>query len=164
MSPENLVLRPAEPADSATIAGFVRELADYEKLAHEAVATEEAIRRSLFGPTPAAEVVLAELGSGPVGFALYFTSYSTFLGRPGIYLEDLFVRSAHRGIGIGKALLREIARIACERGCGRLEWAVLDWNEPAISFYERMGASAMNEWTTYRLSGAALRAMAQLRD
>ena len=140
---------------------FIRELAEYEKLAHEMVASADTIRDSLFGNNPAAEAVIAEVDGVPAGFALYFTSYSTVLGRPGIYLEDLFVRSAWRGTGIGKALLRHIAGIACERNCGRLEWAVLDWNEPAIAFYEQMGAHPVAGWTTYRLTGDALQAMAR---
>lgn len=159
-----LSLRAADSSDVGTIIAFIRELAEYENLAHEMVATEEAIRTSLFGDDPAAEVVLAELNGSPAGFALYFTSYSTFLGRPGIYLEDLFVRPAHRGTGIGKALLRHVARIACERDYGRLEWAVLDWNEPAIGFYEQLGARAMGEWTTYRIAGDSLLAMAHSKD
>lgn len=159
-----LSLRAADSSDVGTIIAFIRELAEYEKLAHEMVATEEAIRTSLFGDDPAAEVVLAELNGSPAGFALYFTSYSTFLGRPGIYLEDLFVRPAYRGTGIGKALLRHVARIACERDYGRLEWAVLDWNEPAIGFYEQLGARAMGEWTTYRVAGDSLQAMAHSKE
>ena len=157
-------LRDADSSDVATIIAFIRELAEYEKLAHEMVATEDSIRHSLFGDNPAAEVVIAEVDETPAGFALYFRSYSTFLGRPGIYLEDLFVRRAHRGIGIGKALLRHVAGIACARDYGRLEWAVLDWNEPAIGLYEQMGARAMGDWTTYRVSGDSLLAMAQSRD
>ncbi len=153
-------IRAAGPADVDTILAFIRELADYERLSHEMIATPESIRQCLFGPRPAAEVLIAEIGDAAVGFALFFTSFSTFLGRPGIYLEDLFVRPAHRGAGIGRSLLAHVARVACERGCGRLEWAVLDWNEPAIRFYERLGAKAMGEWTTYRVAGDALESMA----
>lgn len=153
-------IRVAEPRDTAAIMAFIRELAEYEKLEHEVVATQAQLRESLFGDTPAAGVLIADYEGSPAGFALFFTSFSTFLGRPGIYLEDLFVRKAYRGNGIGKALLAAVARIALERNCGRLEWAVLDWNAPAIGFYERMGAAAMNEWTTYRVTGEALRAMA----
>jgi GNAT superfamily N-acetyltransferase len=155
-----LRIRPARPADVDSIVTFVRELADYEQLSDEMIATPESMRQWLFGPRPAAEVLIAEYGGEAVGFALYFTSFSTFLGRPGIYLEDLFVRPAHRGAGIGKALLAYVARVACERGCGRLEWAVLDWNAPAIRFYERLGAKAMGQWTTYRVAGEDLNAMA----
>jgi GNAT superfamily N-acetyltransferase len=149
-------IRPALPDDAATIATLIGELAAYEKLAHEAQATAEDIRRSLFGPRPFAEALIAEADGEPVGFALFFHNFSTFRGRPGIYLEDLFVRPEHRGKGLGKALLAQLARLAVERGCGRLEWAVLDWNEPSIAFYRSLGARAMDEWTVYRLDGEAL--------
>ena len=164
LSDTALSLRAAAASDVGAIIAFIRELAEYEKLAHEMIATEESLEATLFGDRPAAEVVLAEVSGKPVGFALFFTSYSTFLGRPGLYLEDLYVQPAHRGRGIGKALLQHVARLAYERDCGRLEWAVLDWNEPAIGFYEQMGARAMGDWTTYRVAGESLRAMAQSRD
>jgi GNAT superfamily N-acetyltransferase len=138
---------------------FIRDLAVYEHLEHEAVATEESLRKSLFGPRPYAEVVFACVAEEPVGFALFFHNYSTFLGRPGIYLEDLFVRPEARGQGIGKRLLTWLAQLAVERGCGRLEWAVLDWNEPSIAFYESLGAKPMDEWRIFRLTGPALTAL-----
>ena len=164
MSENKFTLHPARPEDVGEIVTFIRELAEYENLSHEMLATEREIREWLFGARPAAEVVIARVDNQPAGFALFFTSFSTFLGRPGMYLEDLFVRPEHRGIGIGKALLRHLADIACQRGYGRLEWAVLDWNEPAIGFYERMGAQAMAEWITYRVSGQSLQIMARLPD
>ena len=134
-----------------------RALAEYEKLSHEVVATEAALAQTLFGERPAAEVLLAEEGGRAVGFALFFQNYSTFLGKPGIYLEDLFVEPAQRGKGLGKALLQAVARLAVERGCGRFEWAVLDWNTPAIGFYESLGARPLNDWTVMRVTGEALR-------
>ena len=156
-----IAIRPATPADAPLILTFIRELAAYEKLAHEVVADEAAIAETLFGAKPCAEVVIAEIATEPVGFALFFTNYSTFLGRPGIYLEDLFVRPEARGHGAGRALLGHLAKLAVARNCGRLEWAVLDWNEPAIDFYEKLGATPRSEWTTYRLTGDALRALAR---
>lgn len=142
---------------------LIGELAEYERLRHEVVATEDDLRRTLFGERPAAEVVLAEVegAASPVGFALFFHNYSTFLGRPGLYLEDLFVRSAWRGRGIGRRMLEHLARIAVERGCGRFEWWVLDWNEPAIRFYRSIGAVPMDEWTVQRVTGAALERLAR---
>jgi GNAT superfamily N-acetyltransferase len=142
------------------ILDLIRGLATYEKLAHEVVATEESLRRSLFGPRPDAEVVIAYVNEEPAGFALFFHNYSTFLGRRGLYLEDLFVKPPFRGHGVGQRLLGHLARLAVERGCGRLEWAVLDWNAPAIRFYESLGARPMNDWTVYRLSGDALATLA----
>ena len=156
-----VVIRPAEERDLDAILGLIRELAEYEKLAHEAVADREDVRRHLFGARPHAEVLIAEAGDETVGFALYFHNYSTFLGKPGIYLEDLFVRTSHRGRGYGRALLSKLASIALERSCGRLEWSVLDWNEPAIGFYKKLGAGPMDEWTVYRLTGDALRRVAR---
>ena len=154
----------ATERDVSLILGFIKELAEYERLSHEVVATEDGLRETLFGERPAAEVVIARAGmegdAEPVGFALYFTTYSTFLGRPGIYLEDLFVSPAWRGRGVGRALLVHLARLAVERRCGRLEWAVLDWNEPAIGFYRRLGARPMDEWTTFRVTGEALTTLA----
>ncbi len=149
-------IRPAEPEDAETIIGLIRELAVYEHLEHEARATPEAFRQHLFGPRPFAEAMLAEVEGAPVGFALYFHTFSTFRGQPSLYLEDLFVRPDHRGQGIGKAILRRLARLAVERGCGRLEWAVLDWNAPSIGFYKSLGARPMDEWTVYRLDNEAL--------
>jgi GNAT superfamily N-acetyltransferase len=157
---DGVVLRDANPGDTPVILGMIRELAEYERLAHEVVADEALLRRSLFGPWRVAEVLLAEEGGDAVGFALFFHSFSTFLGRPGIYLEDLFVRPAARGRGIGAAVLARLAAIAVERGCGRLEWSVLDWNESAIGFYRRLGALSMDGWTTFRLTGEALEALA----
>ena len=149
----------ADQSDVPLLLRFIRDLAVYEKLAHEVAATEEGLRRTLFGEHRYAEALIARLEGTPVGFALYFHNYSTFLGKPGLYLEDLFVDPAHRGKGIGKALLRRLAAIAVERDCGRLEWAVLDWNAPAIAFYRSLGAAPMHDWTVFRLEGAALRAM-----
>ena len=149
-------IRPATASDLALILSFIRELAEYEKLEHEAVTNEELLNAALFSPNPAAEVILAFSGEAPAGFALFFQSFSTFLGRPGIYLEDLFVRLPYRRRGIGTELFRRIARIAIERGCGRLEWSVLNWNRSSIEFYQRLDASPMSDWTTYRLTGVAL--------
>ncbi len=156
-----LTIRSAGEQDVATIMGFIRGLADYEKLSHEVVADEELLRRNLFGPTPYAEVIFACEGDTEVGFALFFHNFSTFLGRPGIYLEDLFVDPTHRGKGYGKALLTHLAGLAVERGCGRLDWAVLDWNAPAIDFYKSLGAVQMEDWLTFRLTGDALLDMAK---
>jgi GNAT superfamily N-acetyltransferase len=140
---------------------LIRGLAEYERLASEAVLTEADIRDSLFGERPAAEVLIAEVGGIAAGFALFFHNYSTFLGRRGLYLEDLFVFPAHRGKGIGRALMARLARLAVERKCGRFEWWVLDWNEPAIRFYESLGARAMSDWTVYRLTGDPLARLAR---
>ena len=155
-----LSLRPAAPADVPLVLALIRELAEYERLAHEVVATPELLERWLFGERPAAEVVVAELGGEAVGFALFFHNFSTFLAQPGIYLEDLYVRPAARRHGVGRALLAHLARLALGRGCGRLEWAVLDWNEPAIGFYRRLGAEPMHDWTVFRLTGDSLARMA----
>jgi GNAT superfamily N-acetyltransferase len=146
----------AEEGDMALILDFIRQLAVYEKLEHEVVADEERLRATLFGEHSFAEVVIAEHQGEPAGFALFFHNYSTFLARPGLYLEDLFVRPELRGRGIGKLLLQMLARIAVDRGCGRFEWWVLDWNEPAIRFYRRLGAQSMDEWTVFRVTGDAL--------
>jgi GNAT superfamily N-acetyltransferase len=153
-------IRPAGPDDAALVLGFIRELAEYERLAQEVSATEEALRRTLLAEDAVARALIASLDGQPVGFAVYFFNYSTFLGRPGLYLEDLFVRPAARGRGIGRRLLAHLARIAIERGCGRMEWAVLDWNERAIRFYRSLGASPNEEWTTYRLAREELRRLA----
>ena len=155
-----LALRTATAADTALILRFIVELAEYEELAHEVVATEDELARTLFGATPAAEVVIAEWDGDAVGFALFFGSYSTFLARPGLYLEDLYVRPSHRSRGIGLALLRHLASLAVERGHGRFEWSVLDWNEPAIRFYRSVGAVPLADWTRFRLTGDALAALA----
>jgi GNAT superfamily N-acetyltransferase len=155
-------IRPAGPDDSATIANLVRELAVYEKLEQFVTATAEDFRRCLFGERPAAETLLAEIERQPVGFALAFPTFSTFRGQPGMYLEDLFVRPEHRGRGIGKALLATLAKVAVLRGYGRLEWAVLNWNSPALGFYRSLGARPMDEWTVYRLDEAPLRSLAAL--
>lgn len=150
-------IRPATPADVPVILALIRELAAYEKLADQVAATEEALRATLFGARPAAECALAFAADGaPAGFAVFFPTYSTFLAKPGLWLEDLFVRPEHRGRGIGKALLLHVARQANARGCGRMEWSVLDWNQPAIDFYERLGARRLREWQICRLTGDAL--------
>jgi GNAT superfamily N-acetyltransferase len=158
--PADLTIRAATPDDTATILSFIQDLAEYEKLAHEVVADEPALRATLFGARPAAEVLLAELAGAPVGFALFFPSYSTFLAKPGLYLEDLFVRPAARGRGVGRALMSALARIAVSRDYGRFEWSVLDWNEPALAFYRSLGAKPQSEWTVQRLTGAPLAALA----
>ena len=155
-----LAIRPAVAADVSLVLRFIRDLAEYERLPHECVATEALLRETLFGPEPQAEVLLAELDGEPAGFALFFHNFSTFLGRPGLYLEDLFVRPAARGHGVGRALLARLAAIAVERGCGRFEWAVLDWNEPAIGFYRKLGAVPLDDWTVQRVTGEALRRLA----
>lgn len=157
---ERLEIRPATEADVPLVLTFIQELAEYEKLRHEVVATEEQIREALFGPRPYAEVLLAELGGEPVGFALFFHNFSTFLGRPGLYIEDLYVRPAARRRGVGRRLLARLAALARERGCGRMEWSVLNWNEPAIRFYRSLGARPLEEWQVYRLTGEALEALA----
>jgi GNAT superfamily N-acetyltransferase len=141
------------------ISHLIRELAKFEKLEDRVVLTDELLRIGLFGPRPYAEAVIAEEGGRPIGFALFFHTFSTFLARPGLYLEDLFVLEEHRGHGVGRALLAHLARLAVERECGRLEWAVLNWNQEAIRFYERLGAKPNSEWTVYRLSGEALSAL-----
>lgn len=157
----DLSIRFAVPADTATILGFIRDLAEYEKLLHEVVADEGAIQASLFGARPAAEVLIAELAREPVGFALFFQTYSTFLAKPGMWLEDLFVRPTARGKGVGAALMSACARVSVERQYGRFEWNVLDWNEPAIKFYASLGAAPMSEWIEQRVTGAALHALAE---
>jgi len=152
------IIRPAGQGDSPVILAFIRELAAYEKLSHEIEVTEERLHASLFPDDgrPHAECVLASADGQPAGFALFFPTYSTFVGKPGLYLEDLYVRPAFRGQGIGTALLRHVAKIAEARGCGRMEWAVLDWNQPAVAVYERIGARRLTDWTTCRLAGDAL--------
>ncbi len=155
------MIRPAFPEDLETIARLIRALAEYEKLSHEVRLDQSRLKEHIFGPRPFAEVLLAEEKGKVVGFALFFHNYSTFEGRPGIYLEDLCVEPEHRGQGHGKALLVELARLAVARGCGRVEWAVLNWNEPAIQFYRSIGAVTMAEWQTNRLSGDALIALSR---
>ena len=169
---KHFALRPAEPRDVPAIVSLIRELAEFERLVHLVQATPEALHPHLFGAKPVAEALVAEVAGERVdervderegevvAFALYFTNFSTFLARPGLYLEDLYVRPEHRGAGIGEALLARLACTAAERGCGRFEWSVLDWNERAIRFYERMGATVMPEWRICRISGEALRAFA----
>jgi GNAT superfamily N-acetyltransferase len=154
-----LVIRPGEPADVPIIAELIRGLARFEKLEDELTMTEERLASNLFGPHRYAETLIAEEAGESVGFALFFHNFSTFLAKPGIYLEDLFVVPEHRGVGVGRALLKELARLAVERDCGRLEWSVLDWNREAIGFYERLGARPNSEWTVYRLTGEALSAL-----
>ncbi|HYI01580.1 GNAT family N-acetyltransferase [Hyalangium sp.] len=154
------MIRPATPADLPGILQLIRALADYEKLTHQVVVTEAQLREHLFGPRPYAEVLLAEEGEQLVGYALFFHTYSTFLGHPSLYLEDLFVLPSHRGQGHGKALLARLARIAVDRGCGRFEWMVLDWNTPAIQFYESLGAALAPEWKLCRMTGDALQRFA----
>jgi GNAT superfamily N-acetyltransferase len=149
-------IRGASKTDVPVILAFIKELADYERLSHEVTATEEILRETLFGRRRTAEVAIGYFKSQPVGFVLFFHNYSTFLGQPGIYIEDLFIDEAFRRRGFGTALLRHVARLATERGCGRLEWSVLDWNEPAINFYRKLGAVPMKEWTVFRLTGKAL--------
>ena len=144
-------IRTATPEDVPIILQLIHDLATYERAPDEVTATEEQLNQVLFGPRPAAEVVLALEGDAPVGFAVFFHNFSTWLGRPGLYLEDLFVKPEERGKGYGRALLVHLARIARDRGCGRMEWAVLDWNEPAIQFYRALGAKPMHEWTVFRL-------------
>ena len=154
-------IRPATPDDISQIRQFVLELAIYEKAEHEVVATVKDIEASLFSATSSAKALICEMNGEPIGFSVYFFSYSTWLGKHGLYLEDLYISRAARGSGAGKQMLRHLARIACESGCGRFEWSVLDWNEPAIGFYESIGASAQSEWVRYRLAGEALTAFAE---
>jgi GNAT superfamily N-acetyltransferase len=156
----SLRIRPGRREDVPLIAELIRGLARYEKLEHEVVMTEEKLTDSLFGDRQYAETLIAEDDGEPVGFALFFHNYSTFLAQPGIYLEDLFVLPEHRGGGVGRALLENLAQLAVDRGCGRLEWAVLNWNKDAIRFYERLGARPNSDWTVYRLTGESLRALA----
>jgi GNAT superfamily N-acetyltransferase len=157
----DLHIDPAGVDDVPIVLSMIEALAEYEKLAHQVVATEASVRESLFGARPAAEAAIARSGSEPVGFAVWFQNYSTFLSRPGIYLEDLFVLPGWRGRGIGRSLLAYLARIAISRNCGRLEWSVLDWNETAIRFYRSIGARPLDDWTVYRLTGDALARLAE---
>lgn len=158
---DKIIIRAATPQDVSVILQFIRELARYEHLEHEVVATEQRLAHELFGPQPHAEVILALLEGAPVGFALFFHNFSTFLGLPGLYLEDLFVQPHVRGTGIGRRLLGWLAATAVARGCGRLDWAVLDWNEPSIQFYRSLGAVSLDDWRAFRLSGGALAELAR---
>ena len=159
-----LSIRPATVDDVPLIRALIGELAEYERLAHVAVATDAALREQLFGAHPGAEVLIGEVDGEPAGFALFFHNFCTFLGKRGLYLEDLFVRPAYRGLGIGRQLMVELARIALARGYGRFEWSVLDWNAPAIAFYRGLGAQPMDGWTVQRVTGAALQALAGASD
>jgi GNAT superfamily N-acetyltransferase len=156
----DLIIRPATADDAELILHFVRELAIYEKAEHEVLATPESVTSTLFGPDSRVDALICEFQGSPIGFAVYFLNYSTWLGKYGLFLEDLYVSSQQRGVGAGKALLQQLARIALEKDCGRFEWNVLDWNEPAIKFYDSLGAKPQNEWIGYRLTGQALRDLA----
>lgn len=160
MSRERASIRPATVADVPLILSLIRELAVYEKLEHVVSATEAGIQNALFGDRTGVEAIIALLDDEPVGFALFFPNFSTFLGKRGLYLEDLFVRPAARGSGLGGMMLKYLARLAVERGWGRMEWAVLDWNEPAIGFYKKMGATPLDDWTTFRVAREALERLA----
>ncbi|MFT5140307.1 MAG: GNAT superfamily N-acetyltransferase [Lysobacterales bacterium] len=162
MPAPQLQIRPAQKSDAALILAFINELADYEKLAHEVVAKIPQLEETLFGDRPYANVVIAEWDGQPTGFALFFSNYSTFLSLPGIYLEDLFVRPEFRGKGIGKSLLIHLASLVIQRGWGRLDWSVLDWNDPAIDFYKNIGARPLGEWLQFRLDGTALKNLTQV--
>jgi GNAT superfamily N-acetyltransferase len=153
-------IRPAERADVPLLLDLIRQLAEYERLSEHATGTAERLERHLFGDDPAGEAVVAEADGEPAGFALFFTTFSTFLCRPGIWLEDLFVRPEHRRAGVGRALLRHVAELAVERDCGRMEWSALDWNEPALDFYAALGAEPVAGWTVHRLEGGALTSLA----
>lgn len=161
---DSLHIEPATPADVPLILQLIRELAEFEHLAHEVRADEQALSEGLFGARAYAEVLIARCGEEPVGFALFFHNFSTFVGKPGIYLEDLYVRREHRGFGVGERLLRRVAELAVERSCGRFEWSVLDWNQRAIEFYKKLGAQPMSEWTIFRVTGEALENLAGKPD
>jgi len=158
---ETLRIERAAARDVPLILRLIRELAEYERMSNDVVATEDGLHETLFGARPSAEVAIGYAGAEPAGFALFFQNYSTFLGRPGLYLEDLFVVPAFRGRGYGKALLAHLAKLAVQRGYGRFEWAVLDWNEPAIGFYKKLGATPMHDWTIFRVDGDALQRLAR---
>jgi GNAT superfamily N-acetyltransferase len=155
-----ITIRPATKNDAALILSLIRELAEYEKLAHEVVADEATLAKHLFGPEPRGECLIAEANGEPTGFALFFHNFSTFLGKPGLYLEDLYVKPEYRSTGIGMQLLRALAKIALECDCGRMEWWVLDWNEPALAFYNKLGAEPMSDWTVQRLNRTAIEKLA----
>jgi GNAT superfamily N-acetyltransferase len=159
----DVIIRPAVAADAALILAFIRELAEYERLSHLVAATEQTLLDSLFGPEPGAEVLLAFEGDAAVGFAVFFHNFSTFLGRRGLWLEDVYVKPEFRGRGYGRKLLLHVARIAHQRGCGRFEWAVLDWNAPAIEFYKSLGAVPLDDWTIFRVTGEPLARLASIR-
>jgi GNAT superfamily N-acetyltransferase len=160
MSTSSFSVRPVRDTEVDLVLGFVRELAEYERLAHEVTATAQDLRTALFGPRPYAEAVLGCIDGQPCGFALFFHNFSTFVGKPGLYLEDLYVRPAARGRGLGSHMLAWLARLALQRGCGRFEWSVLDWNEPALKVYRGLGARAADDWTLYRVTGEALQRLA----
>ena len=160
MSEPTFSLRPAQAEDLPAIVGLIRELADFEHLSHLVRVTPESLQPHLFGPRPVAEALVGEVQGQVVAFALFFTNFSTFLGQPGLYLEDLYVQPAHRRAGLGRALLQALAALAVQRGCGRFEWSVLDWNANAIGFYERMGAAVLPDWRICRVTGPALKALA----
>ena len=161
MPTQTITVAPATPADVPTIRALIAELAEYEKLSDRMTATDEGLREGLFGGRPYAEALVARLGGDRVGYVLFFHTFSTFLARPGIYLEDVYVTPAARGKGIGKALLREVAKIARDRKCGRLEWSVLNWNTPSIEFYESLGAEPLDGWTMYRMDEATIAKLAE---
>jgi GNAT superfamily N-acetyltransferase len=156
MSLSEFEIRPAVVDDVPVILSFIKKLADYERLAHEVVATEESLRKTLFDSRKTAEVAIGYFQNKPIGLVLFFHNYSTFLGRPGLYIEDLFIDESYRGSGFGAALLRYVARLAVKRNCGRLEWSVLDWNKPAVDFYTKLGAVPMSDWTVFRVTGQSL--------
>ena len=161
MKTKNISIRPATATDVPLILQFIRELADYEHLTHEVTATEEKLRTTLFGARPFAEALIGSIDGAPAGFAVFLHNYSTFVAKPGLYLEDLFVRPQFRKLGLGKALIAAVARVAVERDCGRYEWSVLDWNTPSIEFYRSLGADMHADWRRMRMTGAALQALAQ---
>lgn len=154
------VFRLATIDDVSTILSFIRKLAEYEKLAHEVVVTEQTLEHHMFGPNPRAECLIAEINGNPAGFALFFHNFSTFLGKPGLYLEDLFIDPEYRNQGLGMGFFQELAKIALDRDCGRMEWWVLDWNEPALQFYKKLGATSMSDWTVQRLGRGEIEALA----
>jgi len=160
----NFHIEPATERDVPVVLRLIQGIAEYEKLSHEVLATEARLRASLFGPRPTAEAVIAYADAEPVGFAIFFHNFSTFLGQRGMYLEDLFVQPEWRKQGLGRRLMAHVAKVAVERGCGRMEWAVLDWNAPAIRFYQSLGARGMDEWTVYRLTGSDLEKLASQGD
>jgi GNAT superfamily N-acetyltransferase len=160
----SIAIAPATPADVGLVLSLITALADYEKLRHEVIATEQSLTRALFGERPSAEAVIARVAGEPAGFALFFHNFSTFMGKPGLYLEDLFVLPEFRGRSVGKALLQFLAHLAVQRDCGRFEWAVLDWNRPARDFYESLGAEAKSDWIIHRVSGEALQRLASGRS